>query len=104
MILKDIFHIHTDQWLICTDLRKIQEKFTDQSKICTRFSFLNPPVGDRKHKTNLFEKNFLQFHGNTSKNLAWTLETEYTEKSMKLREFVFEETASVTFFIIFRAK
>ncbi len=36
---------HTDQQLICTDLKKIQEKFTEQSKICTRLSFLDPPVG-----------------------------------------------------------
>ena len=36
---------HTDQRLICTDLKKVQEKCTEQSKICTRLSFLNPPVG-----------------------------------------------------------
>ena len=39
------FVTHTDQRLIFTDLKKIQQKWTDQSKICTRFSFLNPPVG-----------------------------------------------------------
>ena len=35
---------HTDHRLICTDHKKIQENCTEQSKICTIFSFVNSPV------------------------------------------------------------
>ena len=46
-----VFHTDTDD--LFTDLKKFQEKFTEQFKICSKFIFLNLPVG-YKHGLGIF--------------------------------------------------